>query len=373
VTYDGSHPARPARAVADAPLAALADGDALAKGWLLTLIAGAPLAHAGSVPTADMARDAPALCAAMVAALAADADLDRLAPGGDLHGHAARAGSMTGAHDAAAVIGSLAALRASLWNAVSGELRDGDPELVSALAARLARVCDVVAGAVFADDVAAETAAPAAPSPVVPAESEASRVEPLVAAPEPPAAEPAAEEQPLAPRLAAVPALGSVPADVFPTVSAGQPPASAEEESWATAVVGRLSRLLAERGSCAVLAVDIDDAERLLAADVRGEVAAMIERAEQAIHDTLRPADAGVRERDGRVWVVAADTSLDVARELAKRIVTAVAEAGELHGAPLRTSIGIATSPPDGDDAASLIAHADEGVYAARAAGVSLA
>lgn len=398
MTYDGSHPARPARAVADAPLAALADGDALAKGWLLTLIAGAPLAQAGSVPTAEMARDAPALCAAMVAALAGDAELDRLAPGGDLHGHAARAGTMTGAADGAAVVGSLAALRASLWNAVSGELQGGDPELVSALAARLARVCDVVAGAVFAAAVAAEAtvAAPSATAVAEPepeAQPQAVAPEPTVADPEPPVApeptvaaseppvapeptavpEPPADDRPPAPHLAAVPALGSVPADVFPTAAAGPPLVTPDEESWATAVVGRLSRLLAERGNCAVLAVDIDDAERLLAADVRGEVAAMIERVEQAIHDTLRPSDAGVRERDGRVWVVAADTSLEAARELAKRIVTAVAKTGELHGAPLRTSVGIATCPPDGDDAASLIAHADEGVYAARAAGVSLA
>ena len=43
------------------------------------------------------------------------------------------------------------------------------------------------------------------------------------------------------------------------------------------------------------------------------------------------------------------------------------------RGAPLRASVGIAVSPDDGTDAASLVAHADEGVFAARAAGVDLA
>ena len=59
----GSPFARPARPVADAPLAALSDGEELAKAWLLLLLAQAPLAAAASVPAADLAREAPELCA----------------------------------------------------------------------------------------------------------------------------------------------------------------------------------------------------------------------------------------------------------------------------------------------------------------------
>lgn len=355
---DGSHPPRPARPVAEAPLGSLCDGEALAKGWLLTLIAGAPLARAGTVPAAAMAREAPALCDAAIAALTGDAALERLAPGGDLEPLAAQAGAMTGAEDPAGVVASLAALRASLWHAVAEVLRSPEPELVGALAARLARVCDAIAAAVFADAAAREVSAPVALA---------------VAAPEPaaPPAAPDPEPEPQ-PHLTAVPAGPTVvAADVFPTAAAVIHPAV--EESWATVVVGRLSRLLAERGSCAVLSVDIDDADRLLTADLGGEAAATLRRAELAIHDALRPSDTAVHEREGRVWVVAADTTIEAARALGQRIVAAVATAGELHGAPLRASVGIATSPTDGDDAASLIAHADEGVFAARAAGVSLA
>ena len=43
------------------------------------------------------------------------------------------------------------------------------------------------------------------------------------------------------------------------------------------------------------------------------------------------------------------------------------------RGVPRRAAVGIAISPDDGTDAASLVAHADEGVFAARAAGVDLA
>ena len=350
---EGSHPARPARPVAEARLVALGDGEALAKGWLLTLIAGAPLARAGTLPAGDMVREAPALCDAAVAAIGSDDALARLLPGGDLVPLAARAGEMTGADGPAGVVASLAALRASLWHAVAEELREPEPELVAALASRLARVCDAIAAAVFADARVADVPVTAAPTPVV-HEPEAVAV---------------AEEPAPQPHLAAVPpAPTAVPADVFPTAAA-----VVHEESWATVVVGRLSRLLAERASCAILAVDIDDADRLLAADVRGEASATLERAESAIRDALRPSDTAVHEREGRVWIVAAETTIETARVLAQRHVKAVADAGELHGAPLRASVGIATSPTDGDDAASLIAHADEGVFAARAAGVSLA
>ena len=357
---DGSHPAPPARPVAEARLAGLPDGEALAKGWLLTLIAGAPLASAGNLPAAAMAREAPALCDAAIAALASDEALARLEPGGDLQPLAAHAGSMTGATDPSGVVASLAALRSSLWHAVADELRSPEPTLVAALAARLARVCDAIAAAVFAGAAAAETR-PAMPEPPATA--------PQVESVEDLAEEAAPDAGDDGPRLAVVPP-PAVPADVFPTLASGPAPADA---SWATAVVGRLSRLLAERGSCAILAVDLDDAERLLAADVRGEAAAAIERAELAIHDALRPGDTAVAERPGRVWVVAGDTTIEAARTLAQRIIEAVAATGELHGAPLRASVGLATSPTDGDDAASLIAHADEGVFAARAAGVSLA
>ena len=79
---EGSHPARPARPVAEARLVALGDGEALAKGWLLTLIAGAPLARAGTLPAGDMVREAPALCDAAVAALGSDDALARLLQAG---------------------------------------------------------------------------------------------------------------------------------------------------------------------------------------------------------------------------------------------------------------------------------------------------
>ena len=349
----GSTPARAARPVADAPLEALVDADALAKGWLLTLIAGAPLQQAAALPAAELARDAPPLCAAMTAALASDDALDRLRPGGDLAPAAERAGRLAGAVDPAGTASAIAALRSVLWAEIADGLRRPEPDLVAALAARLALVGDVVVAAAL-------TGAPAAVAPAPP-----------VSAPEP---EPAAAPPAVAPRLAAVPpaAPPAVPADVFPTVSAS-PAMDDRHEPWATVVVRRVDRLLAHGAPVAVLAVDVDDAERLLAADLHGEARAALDRVERAVRDELRPGDAAVRERDGRLWIVGGGTTLEGARALGRRLANAAAAAASLGGVPLRASVGIAVSPGDGTDAAALVAHADEGVFAARAAGVDLA
>jgi len=354
--FAGSTPARAPRPVADAPLEALADSDGLAKGWLLTLIADAPLQQAAAVPAAELARDAPPLCAAMTASLASNEALDRLRPTGDLAPLAARAGRVAGAVDPAGTAGALASLRGVLWNAIADGLRAPDPELVSALAARLGHVCDVVAASALAT---VSAAAPVAPAVV----EESPR---LAAVPDDAPAQPA-------PAAAPAPAPApSVPADVFPTVTAS-PPMDDRHEPWATAVVRRVERLLVSGSPVAVLAVDIDGAELLLASDLHGEARSVLDRVERALRDELRPGDAAVRERDGRLWIVGGGTTLEGARALGRRLANAASNAGTVAGTPLQASVGIAISPDDGTDAASLVAHADEGVFAARAAGVDLA
>jgi len=360
--FAGSTPARAPRPVADAPLEALANADELAKGWLLTLIADAPLQQAAAVPAAELARDAPPLCAAMTASLASNDALDRLRADGDLAPLAARAGRVAGAVDPAGTAGALAALRGVLWNGIADGLRAPDPELVAALAARLGLVCDVVAAAALAS-------APVAAPVTAPAEDEA----PHLAAVPDDAPAPAPAPPPVAAPEQQAPSRGpSVPADVFPTVTAS-PPLEDRHEPWATAVVRRVERLLVSGSPVAVLAVDIDGAEVLLASDLHGEARSALDRVERALRDELRPGDAAVRERDGRLWIVGGGTKLEGARALGRRLANAAASAATVAGAPLRASVGIAISPDDGTDAASLVAHADEGVFAARAAGVDLA
>ena len=104
------------------------------------------------------------------------------------------------------------------------------------------------------------------------------------------------------------------------------------------------------------------------------EVVEAIEAAERAICGELRPADMLVRERLGRYWLTAPETGLAVGRALGERLADAVAR-GRL---PPRRAAGDLDRPRGRArrrriDADMLAAHADEGLFAARAAGVRLA
>src|SRR4051812_34627831 len=155
---DGLHGARPPRPVAGVPPPALADGEAVTKAWLLELIAGAPLAATAAVPVAELAARGPTLCAALLAAVGSQPELDRLAPGGDRTALAAAAGALAGTHDPAAAAAAVAALRRALWAALVGDMRDLDAAATAALADRVGHVADVVTAAGLAPPIGAHPA-----------------------------------------------------------------------------------------------------------------------------------------------------------------------------------------------------------------------
>jgi GGDEF domain-containing protein len=146
-----------------------------------------------------------------------------------------------------------------------------------------------------------------------------------------------------------------------------------EPEPWAAAIERRLARHADDARPFAVLLVEVDDVDRLLASDARGEASGALEAAERALAGALRPADALLRERLGRYWITAPDTPAPDGRMLAERAAAAVGDAVQLRGAPLTVSVGVAGCPEDGLSVQMLVARADEGVFAARAAGVRLA
>jgi GGDEF domain-containing protein len=306
-------PRRP-HPVADVPPAALADGQAPAKGWLLALMAARPLQDAPALPMPALARDAPGLCAAVLRAVGSDADLQRIRPGGDLAGLAARAGELAGAGGPAATVAAVAALRGALWETLTVAMASLDAATTGALAERLAFVCDAVAAAALSG--AASVAAP--------------------------------------PRAADPPA-----ADFRVHDARGDWQAAAD-------------RLLADGQPFALLAVEADDAPRLVAADAEAAYGAFA-RVEEAVRGELRPGDVLSREDDARLWIVAAALGSQGARALAERLADAVAAVAPLRGAPPTVSIGLAASPADGTDREALTARADESLYAARAAGLPIA
>jgi GGDEF domain-containing protein len=319
---------RSPRAVADAPVGSLADGTVVTKAWLVALIDAAPLREAGGVPAGQLAAEGPALCAAVLEALGSQAALDRLRPGGDRAELAARAAQLAGAPGPAAAVVAIEALRSAAWESLGAH--DAD------LAIRLAHVCATVLETALAQPVvAAPVAAPAQPLPT-PA---------LVPDPEP---------------------AGEVV--IHDARSTGE-----ITEPWRAPIERRLERQSQDGRPFSVLAMEVDELDRLLASASGREVVEAIEAAERAICAHLRPADMLVRERLGRYWLTAPETDLPSGRALGQRLADAVSAAAFHHGAPLTVSIGLAVSPDDAIDADMLAAHADEGLFAARAAGVRLA
>jgi hypothetical protein len=166
---------RAPRPVADVPPPALAGGEAVAKAWLLELLAGAPLADAAAVPVDELAAEGPALCAALLAAVGAQDGLDRLRPRGDRAGLAASAARLAGARDAAAAARAVAALRRALWAA----LRAGaePPEALERVAVPEGAVDREAVGEVLAPagtEVVPGVVAEAEPTPAEPAVAPAS-------------------------------------------------------------------------------------------------------------------------------------------------------------------------------------------------------
>jgi GGDEF domain-containing protein len=327
----------PPAPVADVPPAAIADGVAPAKGWLLALIAARELQDAPAVPTAELARDAPKLCAAILRAVGSDAELE-------LPPLAARAGAMAGAGSPASGVAAVGLLRGALWEALRATMPPLDAATTAALAERLAWVCDLVAAATVSAPRGGEGERAALRVRDVRDRSRSGT-------------EGGARDWRAAERVAHDPTTAA-------ERGARDVAAAALAADWRAAA----ARLLADGRPFALLALEIDDAARLLAADPESGAAALA-RARDAVRDELRPGDVLGREEDGRLWLVAAELGASGGRALAERLADAVAAAAAPKGAPLSVSVGIAAAPADGTDVDDLAARADEALFAARAAG----
>jgi GGDEF domain-containing protein len=344
------------------------DARAVAKAWLIELIAGVSLDEAVELPTAELAREGPGLAAAVLAALGDDAALMRLAPGGNLAWLSARSASFTGSSAAAGAVRAAEALRRATQAAILSEARL-DATTTAELADRLAHVCAVVAEAAAAG--AAELApAPAEREPAehAPAEPQARRgLEHLFPpsdddAPEPPSRDPR-------PEPIAAPEAEIVELHRGADALRERHERRAEQGSHEAAVERRLERHAHDGSPFALLAVEADGVERLLAAQNDDEIDLLLEALERALAAELRPADQLLREAPGRYWVTAPDTGPAVGRLLAERLAEAAMSAAAHRGAPLTVSIGVATCPEDGDDAETLSGKADRAMFQARAAG----
>lgn len=126
--------------MADAPVEELlASADELARRWAVSLLSARPLAEMAAVPLAELAREAPALCAQIARSLRSDAELAQLLAGDARTQGGVRAASIGG--DAPAAVRDVDALRDVVWQAALAALHDPSPRQVADLADRLAYVC----------------------------------------------------------------------------------------------------------------------------------------------------------------------------------------------------------------------------------------
>jgi len=346
---------RRARPVADAPIDSLLPrSEDLAKGWLVALLEDASLGEAPGILAAELTRDGPRLCTAMLRALADDTDLRRLEPGGALRPLAARAGELAGATTPAAVSRAIDALQAAIWSALHDELRGADADLVSALTERLTLVAELLRTASL------ERAAPLGggePAPTLQTVSLASA--PPISAPatsgRPPPGDP--------PEGGPAPAARERPGDAAP---ASEP----ADALWIGALEDEIRRW--PGASVSLLLAELEDAERVSAIHTPSEASATFSQFSSAVRSAVRRQDILVCESDARAWVIARETSRAGAYALGERIAEAVRATPSWRGAPLAASVGVAVLGEDGRTSAELIEAAEEGRFAAAARGVDV-
>lgn len=327
---------RRARPVADAPVDALLPRiEDIAKGWLLAVLEQAPLEDAPAILAADLARDGPRICESVVRALADDDDLRRLEPGGALEPLVSLTGELAGAQAPEPVSRAVDALHGVVWTALRGELPGADADEIAALAERLTLVIEFVrAAALRRSSLGAEVGEGVYPI-------RASRAADLSTSPVRDAEE-------------------------------TRGPVQAPDALWVGAVEDEIAHAERSGVPLSLLLIELNDANRVQASETPSDATATFGRFAQALRTVVRRRDLLACETETRAWIIARDTGRLGAQSLASRAAAAVAEARPWRGASMTVSAGIAVLGEDGRDSASLIAVAEEAMFAAAAAGVPL-
>jgi GGDEF domain-containing protein len=390
--------------VADAPVdALLVRAEDLAKGWLLALIEQVALDEMPSILAADLARDGPRLCDALVRALADDTDLRRLQLGGALEPLAATVGELTGANGLEATERAIDALSAVLWSAIRAELGDPSPDQIAELAERLMRVMEEVRAAAWRrvdsrreggaaappySPPLAPAPAPAAARPSVPTRPSVPIRSPALTPPSVPTRAPGPPPpaaQPRAPAPTGPPAAAAAPPAVGPPPSVGPPPAPAAARPataapspaggplWLGALEDEVDRSRRTGSPLSLLLAELDDAERMMQIEDQSAADSIFGSFAQSVRSAVRRQDTLACETDTRAWIIARDTGRVGAHALALRIAAALQETPTWRGAPLAVSVGIAVLGQDGRDSTDLVEAAEEARFSAQASGITVA
>ena len=153
---------RRARPVADAPIdSLLTRSEDLTKGWLLALLEQAPLEQAPGILAADLSRDGPGSARPCCGRSPTTPSSVGSSPKVTLVALVSRVGELAGASGPDGTSQAVDALQAIIWAALRSALPDPDPDLITALAERLAQVTELIRAAALR----AGAVAPAGPAP----------------------------------------------------------------------------------------------------------------------------------------------------------------------------------------------------------------
>jgi GGDEF domain-containing protein len=420
-----THSTPRAAPVAGLPIDALLERtEDVARRWAISLVLLRPLDGLGDVPLEELAHEAPALCEQAFRSLESDAELDRLTGTGTAAGRAdaapaRRLAAIAGAPDAADTVEAAEALRGALWETLLEELRW--PTFEQSHARRVADVSDRLAY------VCARTLAAALTTPPVSAGGPEEPRTPGAQATAPAAAR-AEREVPPTRRAVIVDERDDMPSPpprrpeqrvdmpsppprpVDQRAETHSPPPRPVEErehgpsrpprggaeieirdergevgpaAWIGSIGRQLERFTRDDVPFAVLLVELRDGERLRRDAPPEDVSRLADQLEHALASELRrsvaarPSPGGgdgappasgslTRERAGRYWLLAPSTDRAGARILAGRLIEAARRLAGDRGSLLELAVGTAVCPEDGREAATLAAHADVELYAAR-------
>jgi len=380
----------------------IAHADELARSWAIALILARRPDELGEIPLEEIARAAPALCAQALRAVQSDVELERLAGRGassalERATEARRLAAVCGAHEPAALVEAVEALRGVLWAALLDGLSEPPARMLADMGDRLAYVCAAMLAA------GVESIAPGALAPVKamdpdPTSSALVAHEPAcVPAPggevviideRVPSTEvaPSQEPQP-SPSFAEMPptrasganeharpwgeARSTPPGESPPEIEIRDERRAEGPAAWISSIGAQLARFEDNGAPFAVLLVELVEIERLRRQGPPEELMRLAAGLERALAASLESSQGSLaRERPGRCWLLAPGTDRAGAERLARQLMRelpAGAGAGERR-APLAVAIGTAICPEDGREPAALAAHADIGLYAARSA-----
>lgn len=335
-------------------------GEDLTKGWLLALLEQAPLEQAPRILAADLTRDGPRVCDAVVRAVADDTDLRRLEVGGALEPLVSRVGELAGAQRPEDVSGAVDCLHAVIWSALREELRSAEVDQVSEIVERLVVVIGLVRGAALrrvSDQGAGATVSTGRFGHV---RTTTPRPAPAAAGAGPhPGHAPTGEE-----------CSGSRPflePSRMPPEAVGPPQAL-----WVGALHEEIQHSERSGSPLSLLLAELDDAHRVAAVETPDDATTTFGHFAQAVRGVARRQDILVCETDTRAWIIARDTGRAGARALGARIAGAVREAPPWRGVPMAGSVGVAVLGEDGRSPGELIEAAEEARFAATASGVGI-